>query len=566
MTTDEPRRQPAADWVLPRGSENDLRRYLTTLRQRAWLIVLAVIVCVLGAIIYVASASPVYEAEAQLLVTPISSTGANRTSGLGLIASSSDPAQDVETAARLVPSVDAAARAKQQLGLKESPQAILRKVSVQPVANSSVLAVTARGSSAAGAAQLANVLAADALAIRQEQFNAAVQTKLTNLSAEIAKTPQPAAQAPLLQQAAALQALRSGGLPDMSLSTRATPPSGRTSPRALLSIIGAAIVGLVLGIVGAFALEAFDTTLRREEQLRRIFQLPVLARISRERDRPWSLRGGRPSQWILDSLLGRETPPRLPQTLAPSSREAFRTLRATLLASRGTSNPIRSTLITSASPSEGKTTTAINLAFSLALSGASTILIEADLRRPILGGTIGLRASHGLADVLTGEVELSEALVSSDRYPDTLSFLLAARDVGPRSTSADALFLPTAHELLDRAEELAEYVVIDAPPLAAVSDALNLAREADAVLVVTMLGRTNVDRLTELGSLLAGAGVTPAGLVVFGVPPPRRLDLYPYGRVRAGEPWQSAEVTGGENGRGQPSPSPRAGTGSPTGS
>ena len=238
---------------------------------------------------------------------------------------------------------------------------------------------------------LANTLAIDGLATRAAQFRTAVDRKITTLNAEIATATEAAAKTSLAQQVATLQGLRAARLPDMSLSTRAVPPTGRTSPRATLSVAGAIIAGLVLGLVGAFAVEAFDTTLRREEQLRRLFQLPVLARISRERDRSESLSRRIPGLGaVIDFAFGKRPPPRLPETLSPSSKEAFRTLRATLLASGTSTNPVRSTLVTSASPSEGKTTTAINLAVSLALSGASTILIEADMRRPTVGSTVGL--------------------------------------------------------------------------------------------------------------------------------------------------------------------------------
>ena len=121
MTTEEPDRPVGAAWLQPRANENEVRRYLSTIRQRAWLIVVAVIVCTAGALVYVRTATPVYEAGAQILVTPISSSDSSTLGGLGLIVASSDPTQDVETAARLAVSIDAAARAKRQLGLKESP-------------------------------------------------------------------------------------------------------------------------------------------------------------------------------------------------------------------------------------------------------------------------------------------------------------------------------------------------------------------------------------------------------------------------------------------------------------
>ena len=146
--------------------------------------------------------------------------------------------------------------------------------------------------------------------------------------------------------------------------------------------------------------------------------------------------------------------------------------------------------------------------------------------------------------MLTGEVDLAKALVSSDRYPRNLSFLLASRDFSPQAISGDTLFLPTVGELLTRAKELADYVVIDSPPLAAVIDALNLAREVDSVLLVTMLGRTHIDRLAELGGLLARAGVTPAGLVVIGTAVPGGLGRDGYGYASTKVPPEDRSQSG----------------------
>src|SRR5256714_13928909 len=104
--------------------------------------------------------------------------------------------------------------------------------------------------------------------------------------------------------------------------------------------------------------------------------------------------------------------------------EAYRTLRATLAASRGHEAPSASTLATSPSASEGKTTTAINLASSLALAGNKVVLIEADLRRPAVGRALGVEPRYGTGSVLLEAVELREALVTTKAYRHYLPPLL----------------------------------------------------------------------------------------------------------------------------------------------
>jgi succinoglycan biosynthesis transport protein ExoP len=222
--------------------------------------------------------------------------------------------------------------------------------------------------------------------------------------------------------------------------------------------------------------------------------------------------------------------------LSQASVEAYRTLRATLLASGGSPGSI---LVTGAGQWEGKTTTAINLAASLAWSGASVILIEADVRQPSVGPALGLESILDLRRVLSGDVSLEEALVESDKYGPNLRVLLARGWFGePDPTYGDELLLPAATGLISTAQRLADFVVIDSPPLAEVIDALELARRADAVLLVSRLGQTQITKLRRLGALLDRAGVDPVGMVLVGTEPRRASDSYGY--VGAGAVGHSA--------------------------
>jgi receptor protein-tyrosine kinase len=197
------------------------------------------------------------------------------------------------------------------------------------------------------------------------------------------------------------------------------------------------------------------------------------------------------------------------------------------LASRSPGDPVpRSLLVTSAAPSEGKTTTALNLAASIGASGSSVILIEGDLRKPAIGTSVGLMAPYDVTSVVTGETTLERALVTTKRYPG-VRFLLA-EGMRSKGTTGDALFLPTATTMLREANELADFVIVDSPPLLAVIDALQLAREADLVLLVAQLGRTDLRRLAALGSLLAEAHIDPAGIALIGAAAPGGTEVYGY--------------------------------------
>jgi receptor protein-tyrosine kinase len=173
-----------------------------------------------------------------------------------------------------------------------------------------------------------------------------------------------------------------------------------------------------------------------------------------------------------------------------------------------------SILVTGPSPSEGKTTTAINLASSFALAGQRVILIEADFRRPTVGEALGVRATVGIGKVLLGRASLEEALVPVNPFGDTLQVLLVDR---AGDWLAEVLSLPAAGNVLADALQLADVVVVDSPPLTEVIDALPLAQQVDDVLLVTRLGSSNLAQLGRLGDLLEQNHVRPSGFVVVGV-------------------------------------------------
>jgi Mrp family chromosome partitioning ATPase len=259
-----------------------------------------------------------------------------------------------------------------------------------------------------------------------------------------------------------------------------------------LSLIAGVFVGLIIGIGGAFALEGLDPRVRREEALARIFRLPVLARIPRERTHGGHL-------------------PLRPRELGPAAQESYRMLRVAL-GVRGEPSAPRSLMVTGSTASEGKSTVALNLATTLALAGHKVILAEADLRRPSLARALELtpkRGKRGTAAVLMGDLSLEDALVP---VGDNLSVLLVGQSA---PYIADGL-LAASESLVEQAEALADYVVFDAPPVTEVSDAVPLSQHVDEVLIVVRLGHSRTDQLVGLGEVLSRQGVRPSGLVIVG--------------------------------------------------
>ena len=334
-----------ADWQMPGEAQQGLRRYVQTIRERWKLIVLSVLVTTLAAALYVGTAQKTYEAEATLIVTPISGQDTTLNSIPGLLRESSDPTRNVQTAARLVTSIDVARRAKDKLNTNRSARSLLNDVDAAPIAQSDLVAITATGSTADSAQNLANVFASAVIEDRTEKFHRQVDTRIKALRPAVAELPVTPGAPPneLRTQLSELESVRAGNDPTLGVDTRADKPSQPAWPKRNLSIVAGIIAGLALGIGGAFAAQVFDPRLRREDQLRALYRLPILARIPVE------------SRARSENAIA-------PHQLSPAGVEAYRTLRATLTAPRGKDDMPRAVLITGASPSEGKTTTALNLA------------------------------------------------------------------------------------------------------------------------------------------------------------------------------------------------------------
>jgi capsular exopolysaccharide synthesis family protein len=489
-----------ADWLKPPEEELGLKRYVETIRERYLLVVIAVLVTTAFAVLYVLVAQKTYEAESDLLITPVAS---DTLPSLPLIRQSADPTRDVETAAKLVTNTDVAAAVKDQLDLSPTPQDLLKDVTAEPIAQSNIVAVTAQAHSREDARDLANAFADTAVAQQTDKLHKQIESQSAGIQAQLRAGPSPTLSARLSE----LQALSTGPDPTIQRETPADLPQDPSKPRPAITIAGGIFAGLAIGIAAAFLIQILDPTLRRDEQLRRRYSLPILARIPLERKN--------------------RSDPLGPRQLSAAAAEAYRTLRATLDAPDQRSNrDTNALLITGPSPSEGKTTTALNLASSLALAGRRVILIEADLRRPALANALGVgEVKAGVVSVLIENTKLEDALIPSPDYGQNLQALLADYSGG---WIAEIFSIPAAQQLIDDARKIADYVIVDSPPLTEVVDALPLAYKCDQILIVTRLGKTRLDRLSRLAELLADNDIQPAGFAVVGVPRPKKGDYRYY--------------------------------------
>lgn len=487
-----PQRSPSRTWILPARSSEGLAQYLSVVREAWWLVALTLVAALGAAALYLSRAEPVYEAQADILVEPLGRDTFEGL-GLGLIRESSDPTRDVETVSRLVTTSGVARRVITRLKLQKRPRDVLKKVSAEPVAQSNIVSVTAEADSAKGAAALANRFAEEFVGARTDALHKRLGDILPSLSATARQRPVDDPQRALVAQ---LEIYAKQDDPTVRVETPAEVPQNQVSPRPVLTIAAALLGGTILGIAAAFLLQLLSPRLRREEQLRDRFRLPVIGRVPIERGR----RRGRAL---------------LPTELSLGTLDAYQSLRASLSTRRREALASHVILITSPSPGDGKTTAAINLASAVAAAGKKVILVEADLRRPAIGKALGLRAEagKGLASVVSRRTYMVDALIPVGDENSNLSVLLSSPD---EESPNDLLARTNVDTLLLTAKRLARWVIIDSPPLNHFAETLALARQVDDVLLVVRVGKSNLTDLGELGEMLAQQDIEPTGFVIVG--------------------------------------------------
>ena len=287
-------------------------------------------------------------------------------------------------------------------------------------------------------------------------------------------------------------------------------PSTPTRPAKARNIALAFIVGLVGGIGLALLREYLDNTVKTPDDIETLSRLPSLAVVPAFSD---SNGNGRRGLLKGVSSNGHDKRIELVAQHLPKSQmsEAFRALRTALLLSQA-DHPPQVILVTSALPREGKTTAAANLAVTLAQLGDSTLLIDADLRKPGVGRLLNMTDGKyaGLSSYLAGVSSLDLVTVPHPSIPN-----LAAIPTGPLPPNpADLL---SSHKLADAITELRgkfKFIVIDSPPIMAATDAVILSVQVDGVLLVVRSGETPKEAFTRTRDLLVSVKCRMLGVVL----------------------------------------------------
>ncbi|MFH1339583.1 MAG: GNVR domain-containing protein, partial [Candidatus Omnitrophota bacterium] len=334
-------------------------------------------------------------------------------------------------------------------------------------------------------------------------------------------------------------------VPDITIVDPAVLPTAPISVNKQIGILVGGMMGLILGIAFAFVKETLDTSIGTMEDVEAVVKLPVLGVVPSIGEKVDKTRG------IFLRLTGRMLPTprkseeeersaRLVTHYLPSSpaAEAFRNIRTNLKL-----NPSKKTiLITSSGPREGKTTIMTNLGIAIAQTGAKTLLISSDLRRPALAKTFGIDREPGFSELLNGTVTLEQALRS---VADIMLGEMKIDEIIARPPGIDNIWILTSGKLPFNPAEVLEskeldslieefkrrfdVILFDSPPVLPVTDASLLAPKLDSTVIVYEIGRTSRDALMRAKTQLESMGGKISGVILNHTQPQTEAIVpYPY--------------------------------------
>ncbi|MDD5729777.1 MAG: polysaccharide biosynthesis tyrosine autokinase [Candidatus Omnitrophica bacterium] len=315
---------------------------------------------------------------------------------------------------------------------------------------------------------------------------------------------------------------------DISIVNPAVLPESPVSGNKHMIILAGLLMGLILGFALSFVFETLDTSIGTIEDVENVVKLPVLGVI------PSIVNETKKEANIIERIKAKFLPPertalddrfiRLIAHFQPKSptAEAYRNIHTNLKLS----STRKSILVTSSGPREGKSSCACNLGIVMAQSGLKTVIVSADLRRPILAKTFGINKEPGLSELITGTVSLDEVLMSiTDIMVGDMNF----EDIRKTPGFENIWIIPSGHlpfnppEILESKELTAlieklksrfDVVIFDAPPVLPVTDASILGPKLDCTVIVYEIGRTSREALMRTKMQLETVGAKISGVIL----------------------------------------------------
>jgi succinoglycan biosynthesis transport protein ExoP len=509
-----------------------LRDYLRVLREQ-WLVIALITLVAAGAALFVSlREEPVYSATSRIAFQ-------DEAQQLGVLGGGSvSPVTPIgKTPQARAQTIDEpAVFSRVERGLPEgvSPAEFRGAISTTLNEDSFLVDIDATWTDADVAAQLSNDFAREAAvytnAQARDEYRSAMdglQDRLGNLGTDVTAQAERAA---LSGQIARLRFLADNAEP-ATVAEIAEPPGAPSSPRTKRNVALGLLLGLALGILVAFLRDTLDRRLRGSREVREELDFPLLGHV-REQAMGHVLR-----------VVGASD-----HELQPDF-EACRIIRQNLEFAAPAERPLRTIVVTSALPEEGKSTVAMGLAFASAAAGKRTLLVEGDLRSPDFAERLELRPTPGLTDYLVGQAEPQEVLqlvapatgegsAGGNGNRPTLGLSSVARPEPvvciacgtPSPQPAELLGSERMIQFLTKVSDVYEAVVIDSSPLLPVADTLKLLPHTDGVVLCVRSGQTTREQAHLAKSALEYLpGERPIGIVVTGLQPRDDLGQYSYG-------------------------------------
>jgi Mrp family chromosome partitioning ATPase/capsular polysaccharide biosynthesis protein len=492
-----------------------LRDYLQVVKRRKWVIVQAVVLVPLAAVLFSLQQTPKYQATADVLLSR--QNLANSLNGIQDPTASTQADRLAQTQADLARSSAVAELTLDALDLRDrTPAEFLGQSTVAAKTNADILEFTVTDVDKGLVVRLAKTYAQQYRAYRHELDTKALEDARAALEQRIKAMgdERGALYASLVereQQLRTMEALQTSNAFVINAPDRAVQVSPRPKRNGALGLI----LGLFLGVGLAFLREALDTRVRSAQEIGERLGLPLLARIP---EPPKNLRAE-------NKLVMLAEPTGVPA-------EAFRMLRTNLdFATLG--RDVKSIVMTSAVEQEGKSTTVANLAVALARAGQKVILVDLDLRRPFVDKFFDLRGRPGITQVAIGRATLNEALVrvpitaiepaarARSRYDRNANGApqgrLAVLGSGPIPPDPGEFVASQAlTEVLEELRDIADVLLVDAPPLLHVGDAMVLSAKVDAMILAAKIETIRRPMLNEVHRLLENVPALKLGFVATG--------------------------------------------------
>jgi capsular exopolysaccharide synthesis family protein len=443
----------------------ELKDYWNAIRRRWTVVLLCVVIAVAAAAFLTWQTTPQYASSGRLFVstTPADTSDAYQGS---LFAT-----QRVASYADLVGSRQLAERVSDDLGGSLDPDELTETVTAQVVPETVILEISATDPDPVMARDLAQAYA----------------KALSDLVVDI--------ETPNGQTDALIKA---------SIVDNAQVATSPVSPQPARNLGLALVLGLLVGVGAAVLRELLDTSVSSAEDVAQVTETPILGHINTD----LAAVKRAPGEALVDN-----TP----------WAEAFRVLRTNMQYVE-VDHDQQVFVVTSSLPSEGKSTTAVNLAITLALANRRVALVECDLRRPLIASRLGLDNGVGTTSVLIGKVELRDAF---QPYGDTGLQVLACGPIPPNPS--ELLQSNAMEKLLGDLRDQFDVVILDAPPLLPVTDAALLSAQADGAIIVVRHGKTTRDQLSHAIERVEAVDAKAVGVVINLAPAKRKNASYGYG-------------------------------------